>query len=41
MTHWAQNQASAMAIPVPDLNPIENEWSELKRRSTNIMDLGI
>jgi len=41
MAHWAQNQASAMAIPVPDLNPIENEWSELKRRSTNIMDLGI
>jgi len=24
--HWAQNQASAMAVPVPDLNPIENEW---------------
>jgi len=27
-----------MAIPVPDLNPLENEWAELKRRSTN-MDL--
>jgi len=22
---WAQNQASAMAIPVPDMNPIK-EW---------------
>jgi len=28
-----KNQASAMAIPVPDLNPMENEWAELKRRS--------
>jgi len=27
-----------MTIPVPDLNPIEYEWVELKRRSTN-MDL--
>ncbi len=24
----------------PDLNPVENEWGELKRRSTN-MELGI
>jgi len=32
---------SAMAIPVPDLNPLENEWAaQLKRRSAN-MDLGI
>jgi len=29
-----------MTVPDPDLNLIENEWSELKRRSTS-MDLGI
>jgi len=28
-----------MAIPVPNLNPIENEWSGLKRSAN--MDLGI
>ncbi len=33
MGHWAQNQASAMAIQSFDLNPVENEWGELKRRS--------
>jgi len=40
MGHRAQNQASTMAIPVPDLNPIEHEWGELKRRNTNMV-LGI
>ncbi len=25
MGHWAQNQASAMAIQSSDLNPVENE----------------
>jgi len=29
-----------MAVPVPDLNPIENERAELKRSSAN-MDLRI
>jgi len=24
-----------MAIRTPDLNPIEDDWAELKRRSTN------
>jgi len=28
-----------MTVPDPDLNHIENEWSELKRSSINI-DLG-
>ena len=28
---WKQNQCFAMAISVPDLNPIENMWSEFKR----------
>ncbi len=40
MGHWAQNQASAMAIQSSDLNPVENEWGELKRRST-VMELWI
>jgi len=35
-----QNKHEASVIPVPDLNPKENEWAELKRRSTH-MDLGI
>ncbi len=30
MGHWAQNQASAMAIQSSDLNPVENEWGEPK-----------
>jgi len=38
MGHWAQNQASAMATPFPDLNPIENECVELKRRTTWICE---
>jgi len=25
-----------MAVPVPDLNSIENEWAELNRRSANM-----
>ncbi len=33
MGHWAQNQASAMTIPVLWPEPVENEWGELKRRS--------
>ncbi len=41
MGHWAQNQASAMAMPVlSDPNPVENEWGELKR-STTVMELWI
>jgi len=28
-----------MAIPVPDLNPIENEWAELQHGSGNLKDL--
>jgi len=32
----AQNEASAMTVPDPDLNHIENVWSERKRRITNI-----
>ncbi len=28
MGHWAQNESQ-----FPDLNPTENEWGELKRRS--------
>ncbi len=41
MGHWAQNQASAMAIPVSDLNPVENEWGELKRRSCESEGSGV
>ncbi len=26
MGHWAQNQASAIAIHTFDLNPVDNEW---------------
>ncbi len=34
MCHWAQNQASAMAIfQSSDLNPIANEWSELREEA--------
>ncbi len=40
MGHRAQNQASAMTIQSPDLNPVEDEWGELKRRST-VMELCI
>ncbi len=36
MCHWAQNQASAMAIPVLWTKPCRNEWGELKRRSNNM-----
>jgi len=25
-----------MAVPIPDLNSIENEWAELNRRSPNM-----
>ncbi len=28
MGHWAQNQASAMAIPASDLNPVEKNLDE-------------
>ncbi len=35
--HWAQNQASAMATS--DLNPVEDEWGELKRRRCESEDL--
>ncbi len=30
MGHWAQNQASAMAIPVLWPEPCRNEWGEMK-----------
>ncbi len=33
MGHWAQNQASAMAIQFPDLNPVENEWGETEEKN--------
>ncbi len=40
MGHWPQNQASAMPFQSSDLNPVENEWGKLKRRSTD-MELGM
>ncbi len=30
-----KNQASAMAIQSSDLNPVENEWGELKRKASS------
>jgi len=32
----AQTKASAMAVPVPDLNPTENKW---EHRAVNLKDL--
>ncbi len=36
MGHWAKTKLLLWPFPSSDLNPIENEWGELKRRSTNM-----
>ncbi len=42
MGHWAQNQASALVIPVLWPEPVENEWTEEKKHhhgDVNLKDL--